>query len=74
MIYTTNIIEGYHRQLRKVTKTKTTYPTDEALVKILYLATSEISRKWTMPVRDWRDCVSQFAIYFSERMESHLVV
>ncbi|WP_332699588.1 IS256 family transposase, partial [Halalkalibacter lacteus] len=51
MIYTTNIIEGYHRQLRKVTKTKTAYPTDEALRKIIYLATIEASKKWTMPVR-----------------------
>jgi putative transposase len=44
LIYTTNFIEGYHRQLRKVTKTKTAYPSDEALVKILYLATVDISK------------------------------
>jgi transposase-like protein len=51
MIYTTNIIEGYHRQLRKVTKTKTAYPTDDSLKKIIYLATESISKKWTMPIR-----------------------
>ena len=45
LIYTTNTIEGYHRQLRKVTKTKTAYPTDDALRKIIYLATMEISKK-----------------------------
>lgn len=74
LIYTTNVIEGYHRQLRKVTKTKTAYPSDEALVKILYLATVDISKRWTMPIRDWRDCVSQFAIYFSERIQSKLAI
>lgn len=74
IIYTTNIIEGYHRQLRKVTKTKTTYPTDEALIKIIYLATVEILKKWIMPLRDWGECLSQFAIYFSERLENLRVV
>ncbi|MGC7870602.1 IS256 family transposase [Desulfosporosinus sp. SYSU MS00001] len=73
LIYTTNVIEGYHRQLRKVTKTKTAYPSDEALVKILYLATADISKKWTMPLREWRECVSQFAIYFNERIEGKTV-
>lgn len=72
MIYTTNIIEGYHRQLRKVTKTKTAYPSDEALIKILYLATTDASRKWTMPVRGWKNCISQLAIYFSERLEPNI--
>ena len=69
MIYTTNIIEGYHRQLRKVTKTKTAYPNDEALIKIVYLATMDIYKKWTMPVREWGRSISQFAIYFSDRLE-----
>lgn len=69
MIYTTNIIEGYHRQLRKVTKTKTAYPSDDALRKIIYLATLEASKKWTMPIRNWTDCISQLAIYFDGRFE-----
>ncbi|GAB6179939.1 IS256 family transposase [Desulfotomaculum defluvii] len=72
MIYTTNIIEGYHRQLRKVTKTKTAYPTDDALRKIIYLATDTISRKWTMPIREWRSCISQLAIYFGDRLQSEI--
>lgn len=72
MIYTTNIIEGYHRQLRKVTKTKTAYPTDDALRKIIYLATESISRKWTMPIRDWRRFISQLAIYFGDRLQSEI--
>ena len=74
MIYTTNIIEGYHRQLRKVTKTKTAYPTDDALKKIIYLATVEAAKKWTMPVRDWKNCISQFAIYFGDRIESEMAI
>ncbi|WP_283728551.1 IS256 family transposase, partial [Clostridium perfringens] len=53
IIYTTNAIEGYNRQLRKVTKTKTAFPTDEALLKILYLATMDISKKWVQSIRGW---------------------
>lgn len=74
MIYTTNIIEGYHRQLRKVTKTKTAYPSDEALVKIVYLATMDIHKKWTVPVRNWGSCISQFAIYFGDRLDAGLSI
>jgi len=72
IIYTTNIIEGYHRQLRKVTKTKTAYPSDEALIKIIYLATTDAARKWTMPIRDWKDHFSQFIIYFGDRLKIDL--
>ena len=74
LIYTTNVIEGYHRQLRKVTKTKTAYPTDEALIKIIYLATLEASKKWTLPIKDWKNCMSQFAIYFEDRVASEIAV
>ena len=74
LIYTTNVIEGYHRQLRKVTKTKTAYPTDESLIKIIYLATVEASKKWTMPVRDWTSCISQFTIYFEDRLDSEMAI
>lgn len=74
LIYTTNIVESYHRQLRKVTKSKTAYPTDDALRKIIYLATMEISKKWTMPIRDWSSCISQFVIQFSDRLPMNLVV
>lgn len=74
LIYTTNIVEAYHRQLRKVTKTKTVYPTDDALRKILYLATMDISKKWTMPVRDWTMCISQFVIQFGERFPFEMAI
>jgi putative transposase len=74
IIYTTNTIEGYHRQLRKVTKTKTAYPSDESLKKIIYLATMEAAKKWSMPLREWKQCVSQFHIYFSDRLKVELVI
>lgn len=68
LIYTTNTVEAYHRQLRKVTKTKTAYPTDDSLRKIVYLATIEISKKWTMPIPNWAECISQFLIQFEDRL------
>jgi putative transposase len=74
IIYTTNTVEGYHRQLRKITKTKTAYPTDESLLKILYLATMEISKKWSMPIREWKSCISQLAIYFNDRLDGKLAI
>jgi len=74
IIYTTNTIEGYHRQLRKVTKVKTSYPTDESVKKIIYLATMEVAKKWNIPLRDWKQCISQFAIYFKERLEPELAL
>ena len=74
IIYTTNTIEGYHRQLRKVTKTKTAYPSDESLKKIIYLATMEVQKKWSMALREWKQCVSQFHIYFSDRLKVELAI
>lgn len=50
VIYTTNTVEGFHRQLRQVTKTKSVFPSEMALVKLLYLASERISEKWTMPI------------------------
>ena len=53
IIYTTNAVEGYHRMVRKFTKSKSIFPTDDANSKVVYMSVSEISKKWTMPVRDW---------------------
>lgn len=74
LIYTTNIVEGYHRQLRKVTKTKNAYPTDDSLRKIIYLATNDLARKWTMPIRDWAKCLSQFVIQFEDRIPTNIAI
>jgi len=73
IVYTTNTVEGYHRQLRKATKTKTVYPTDDALRKIIYLATMDIARKWTMPMHNWGGCLAQLVIYFGDRLTANMV-
>ena len=70
IIYTTNAVEGFHRMLRKYTKTKTTFPTDEALKKSIYLSIEEISKKWSMPMRDWGIIMGQLSIFFEERLAS----
>ena len=68
LIYTTNAIEGFNRQLRKVTKSKTVFPSDDSLLKMLYLATMDITKKWTGHRQDWGLIHSQLEIYFEERL------
>ena len=68
LIYTTNTIEGYNRKLRKVTKNKSVFPTDDSLLKMLYLATQDITKKWTSRQRDWGQIISQLQIYFEGRI------
>jgi transposase-like protein len=67
IIYTTNIVEGYHRQVRKVTKTKGVFPNDDALYKLVYLAYRNVRKKWTMPQQNWGQTAQQLAIAFGER-------
>ena len=67
IIYTTNAVEGYHRMVRKFTKTKSIFPTDDSIRKTIYLSIKEIVKKWTMPVRDWGLAYAQFAIFFEDR-------
>lgn len=68
IIYTTNSMESYNRQLRKVTKSKSIFPSDESLLKMLYLATMDISKKWSQPVRNWFLILAQLSIYFEDRV------
>ena len=68
LIYTTNAIEGFNRQLRKVTKNKGVFPTDDSLLKMLYLAMVDITKKWTGKRREWGQIHSQLEIYFEERL------
>ena len=68
LIYTTNAIEGFNRQLRKVTKAKTVFPSDESLLKMLYLAMMDITKKWTGHRQDWGQIHSQLEIFFEERL------
>ena len=72
LIYTTNTIEGYHRQIRKVTKNKGVFTSDMALLKLIYLATERIQQKWTMPLSNWAICASQLKIIFADRMKTDL--
>jgi transposase-like protein len=72
LVYTTNTIEGYHRQIRKVTKTKGAFTSDMALLKLMYLATKNIEKKWTQPLQNWSITVSQLSIIFGERLKLNL--
>jgi putative transposase len=68
VIYTTNAIESVNYSLRKLTRHRGAFPSDEALIKLLYLALRNISKKWTMPIRDWKAALNQFTIRYEERL------
>lgn len=68
LIYTTNAVEGYHRQVRKVTKTKGAFTNDMSLLKLVYLTTKNIEKKWTSPLQNWSLTVQQLAITFGDRL------
>jgi transposase-like protein len=70
IIYTTNSMESYNRMLRKVTKSKSIFPTDDSLHKSLYLATIDIQEKWTQKIRNWSQILAHLSIYFEERLTS----
>jgi putative transposase len=70
LIYTTNAVEGFHRMLRKYTKTKTVFPSDDSLKKSIYLSIQEISKKWTMPIQNWGIIMGQLSIFFEERLRA----
>ena len=68
VIYTTNAIESVNMSLRKVTKSRGSFPNDDALIKLYYLALRNISKKWTMPIQNWKAALNRFTIMFDERM------
>jgi putative transposase len=72
MIYTTNTVEGFNRQLRKITKSKAVMPSEDALIKLIYLASQNIIKKWTMPLPKWGLTFQQLSILFPDRMLSDL--
>ncbi len=72
LIYTTNPLEGYHRQIRKVTKTKGAFTSDMALIKLVYLATMNIQKKWTSPLQSWSLTIQQLYIKFGDRIQLDL--
>ncbi|HEY8098342.1 MAG TPA: IS256 family transposase [Methylobacter sp.] len=71
IIYTTNAIESVNMSLRKITKNRGSFPSDEALSKLFYLALINISEKWTMPLHDWKAALNRFSIQFDDRMPNH---
>ena len=72
LIYTTNPIENFNRKIRKVTKNKGSFPTDESLFKILYLIVVSASEKWILPLPNWGLILNQLHVYFSERLDAYL--
>ena len=72
LIYTTNPIENFNRKIRKITKTKSSFPTDDSLFKILYLIVIDTSEKWTLTIPNWGIILNQLTGYFKERAESYI--
>jgi len=72
LIYTTNPIESFNRQLRKVTKNRSVFPDDTAALKLIYLATREVLKKWTMRIKDWNRILAQLSIHFGDRLGERL--
>jgi putative transposase len=72
LIYTTNPIENFNRQIRKFTKTKSSFPTDDSLFKILYLIVMDESEKWKMAIREWGTIMNQLMIYYKDRIEAYI--
>ena len=72
LIYSTNVLEGFNRQVRKFTKVRTIFPTDESLNKCVYLATMEIMEKWTQPIHNWRTTLAELSLYFEEQLRDEL--
>ncbi len=73
IIYTTNAIEGFNRQLRKVTKSKSVFPSDDSLLKMLYLATVDITKKWTGHRKDWGQIHSQFRFILRSNWQDMII-
>ena len=73
-IYTNNPIESYHRQVRKHTKSKGVFPSDQAVLKLVYLLSRNIMAKWSMPVHNWALVIQQLTIIYEERLDRHLKI
>ena len=67
-IYTTNVIESINSSIRHITNNRALFPSDDAVFKLLYLALTNASRKWTMPIRHWKQALQQFAVFFEGRV------
>jgi transposase-like protein len=72
LIYTTNAIESVHSQFRKVTRSKSQFPDDISVMKMLYLSSIEVSKKWTMRLPNWNRILAQLSIHFGERVSRYI--
>ena len=68
VIYTTNAIESLNSSIRKIIKTRRAFPSDEAALKLIYLALQNIAKRWTMPIKSWKAALNQFAIRYEDRL------
>ena len=71
-IYTTNAIESLNSVIRKAIKKRKLFPSDDAAKKVIYLAVTEASKKWTMPIRNWRSALNRFTIEFEDRLADYV--
>ena len=72
MIYTTNAIESLNSVIRKAAKRRKLFPSDDSALKVAFLAIQQASKKWTMPIRDWKPALNRFIIEFGDRLDGHL--
>lgn len=72
MIYTTNILEGFNRQIQEFTKVRVIFPTDESLNKCVYLATMEVMEKWNQPIHNWGATLAELSIIFEDQLKDEL--
>jgi transposase-like protein len=72
VIYTTNAIESLNSVIRKSVKTRKVFPSDDAALKVIYLAVESASKKWTMPIRNWKPALNRFTIEFEEQLAPHM--
>ena len=70
VIYTTNAIESVNYSLRRLTKTRASFPSDEVAIKLLYLGLRNISQRWTMPIQNWKQAMSQLMIHFEAQLNN----
>ena len=73
VIYTTNIVESLNSSLRKAVQNRGHFSTEESLMKVLYLVIQQVSKRWTMPIRDWKQAMNQFAIMYPQRFPEKLI-
>lgn len=74
IIYTTNAVEAVHRQFRKVTKTRAVFPSDDALFKLLFLAARDVSKKWSVSIRDWKSILTHLSLAFGDRLNPEIEI